>query len=241
MISWMTFPFRFVYAVWAWTVLAAGFSLHVAFANTFMRFSADSTYFHVKTTRPFLKAMFFLVGIRVRVSGLEHIDVSNPRLIIANHASNLDILLLILTVPADVAFVAKQELIKAPILNQHLIHQKHLLIDRQNPKKSLKTLLEVPTYIKKGRFVVVCPEGARSKDGQLKPFKRSAFAMAVKHSLPVIPCCISGSGRLVPATSLMLRPGVVHVRFGELIACDGVDADTLLDQAFSAVKSLHVT
>ena len=234
----LQFPIRLCLAVWAWIVIVTGFSLHALFARLCAPFSSDSVYFWMRTASTFLKVMFALAGIRYRVEGLEHYDPNRPLMLVSNHMSHLDILAFMVAIPGNFAFVAKQELLKVPVLGTEINFQKHILINRANIKQSFRVLQQIPTYINNGRTVVIFPEGTRSKTGELGPFHRKSFSIAIKHNLTILPACILGTNQVISKHSFFINPGSILIRLGKPISIKTTDSAALMSQVRTSVSQL---
>lgn len=152
---------------------------------------------------------------------------------IANHCSQLDINASAASIPYPIAYLSKASIRKVPILG--LLNERigTVFIDRSNPtaaKQSLDRLLET---LNRGISVIVYPEGTRSKNGELLPFKKGAFHLAAKSQSAIIPLHIHGTRTALPKGGLLMRKNPIHIRFGKpLLPPTGDDAGAL--QAFVA-------
>lgn len=156
-------------------------------------------------------------GIRIRYLGLENRDLQLPCVFIANHQSMVDIWALLPVLPRGTRFVAKESLFRIPVLGWAIRAAGFVPIDRSNLGKAMKSLEKAGARIRAGSSVILFPEGTRSRDGQLRPFKKGAFHLALQARVPVVPVTIQGSfSRLRPST-LWITPGTVTVHFGDLI------------------------
>ncbi len=177
------------------------------------------------------KETLWLGGIRAKVVGKEKIDWSKPYVICANHQSQLDIPLLFANLPTGMRFLAKRSLFFIPIFGWSLYVSGYIPVDRSSPAKARKSLVAAAKRIKKGPSLLVFPEGTRSPDGAILPFKSGAFMLAISASVPVLPVAIRGSYELVPKDRLDVRPGTV-----ELIVGDPIETDTLTLQHKESLK-----
>lgn len=133
---------------------------------------------------------------------------------VANHASQLDINASAATIPHPIVYLAKASIRKVPVLG--LLNERvgTVFIDRSNPSAAKKSVDRLLTTLNRGISVIVYPEGTRSKDGQLLPFKKGAFHLAAKAQTPIIPLHIHGTRKALPKGGFILRKNPVHVRFG---------------------------
>ena len=148
-----------------------------------------------------------LAGIRVTVSGAEHIP-DGPIIVMSNHASNFDILAMLGYFPRPLSWIAKQELFKIPVFGWSMRRGGYIPLDRGDGRKALKSMDDAAAQIRAGASVILFPEGTRTRTGQLLPFKRGGFLLAVKAGVPVVPVSIVGSFAINPGGSLGLNLGL---------------------------------
>lgn len=145
------------------------------------------------------------LSIRIDVIGENNLEYDRPQLILCNHQSNLDPLLLWHVKPRviNMCFAAKEVLFKIPIFGRLLHHNRSVVIDRLSPKTSLKRLFkafEEPPYV---RSLVIFPEGTRNTNNDIMPFKKGPFILAKKFNLRIVPVRISGSLEAFPKGKAM--------------------------------------
>lgn len=181
--------------------------------------------------------------VRVEVSGMEHLPRDRSVLLVANHESWFDVLALVACLPVEYRFVGKVELTRIPFFGPAWLSAGHIAIDRTDRQRAIQSLESAGEVLHRGRVVVVMfPEGTRTADGELLPFKKGAFVLAAQTKVPLVPAGIGGSRAVMPKGSFLIRPGTVRVRVGEPIATEatGADArDRLLAQAREAVEELR--
>lgn len=134
---------------------------------------------------------------------------------LANHASWYDIPALILAVPGRVRFMAKRSLFRIPIFGWALAAGGFVPVDRKDRSRAKESFQAALDGLAAGGSLILFPEGTRSRDGRVHAFQRGGFLLALKAGLPVVPVGIAGTDRVLPRTTLMVRPGPVTVRFGE--------------------------
>lgn len=147
-----------------------------------------------------------LAGIRVSVSGAENIP-TGPIIVMSNHASNFDILTMLGHFPRTLSWIAKKELFDIPLFGWSMRCGGYIPLDRGDGRKALKSMDEAATQIREGASVIIFPEGTRTRDGHLLPFKRGGFLLAIKAGVPVVPVTINGSFAINPGGSLGLNLG----------------------------------
>ena len=160
-------------------------------------------------------------GVRLEASGRENIEKGRPLVYLCNHQSNLDPLALVLTMPTSFRIVAKKFLFYIPIFGQCIWLMGMIPIDREKRGSAIRSLKRAAERIRTGTSVLFFPEGTRSPDERLLPFKKGAFVIAVESGVPIIPVTIQGSGRLLPKGSALIRKGTMRIHYGRPIATVG--------------------
>jgi len=164
-------------------------------------------------------------GVKVRVKGLANLESGRPYIFLSNHQSAFDILALLGKLPVQFAWLAKEELFSIPVMGRAMSAAGYIPIDRSNRRKAMESLNETAERIRKGTSVVIFPEGTRSPDGVLQPFKKGAFIIAAKAQQQIVPIAISGSYRIVSRQCAgMVHPGVVDVMIETPISTVGLTA-----------------
>jgi 1-acyl-sn-glycerol-3-phosphate acyltransferase len=155
-----------------------------------------------------------LAGIRTRVTGLENVPVSTPCIFMMNHISNLDPPVLLPLIPGRMAFLIKSELMKIPILGVGMRMGGFIPVERDQKRESAIASIErAAQVLASGVHITVFPEGTRSRDGCLLPFKKGPFFLAQQTGAPVIPISIHGTERMMRKGSLRIFPDEAHVHF----------------------------
>ena len=182
-------------------------------------------------------------GIRVRVEGLENVTPNATAIYCVNHQSAMDIPVLFAHLPVQFRFVAKRSLFNMPFMGWHLRRSGHIPVDRDRPREAMKSMKQVAKEIREGKSVLLFPEGHRSRDGKLLPFKAGSFYIAILAGVPIVPITING-------TPNVLKPDTYHVRAGqtEMIVHPAVstaglnlkDAEKLSEQVKDIIASRFV-
>lgn len=160
--------------------------------------------------RLWARAALALNGVNVTLAGTEHLK-DGPAIFMSNHQSNFDILALIAVLPRQLHWIAKKELFDIPVFGPSMRRGGYIPLDRGNGRKALQSMDEAAATIHQGKSVLLFPEGTRTEDGNLLPFKRGGFILARKAAVPVIPITINGSGRINPANQIRLYSGNIHI------------------------------
>lgn len=155
------------------------------------------------------KFMLWLAGVQVEVRGAENVLVGRSQIFMANHQSGFDILSLYAHIPTFFCWVAKKELFEVPVFGKALTRTGSIAIDRKNYIRAMRSIDEAAKKIKEGKSVMTFPEGTRSEDGHILPFKKGVFHLALKASVPIVPVTIIGSRQIMPKKSLRLHPGKI--------------------------------
>jgi 1-acyl-sn-glycerol-3-phosphate acyltransferase len=161
------------------------------------------------------RAMLWAPGAKLVVEGKEHCDPQRPTIFVSNHQSTLDIPALFQALlPVHFRFVSKHIVKYVPILGWYLVLAGFVFIDRSNRRKAIKSLELAAEKIRRGTSIVMFPEGTRSSDGRILPFKKGAFALAMKAGVAICPVAIEGTRKVMPKNSWDVAPGEVRVKIG---------------------------
>jgi 1-acyl-sn-glycerol-3-phosphate acyltransferase len=162
-----------------------------------------------------------VAGARIEVEGAELIPREHPFVLMGNHQSNFDIPALFQAVPLRFNWLAKEELFKFPVFGASLRAAGYIPINRGDGRDSLKSLARAAALVRGGTSVAIFPEGTRSTDGRLLPFKRGGFILAAKAAVPIVPFSITGSMKINPPDNfLFLSSGIIRVRFSPPVTAD---------------------
>lgn len=185
----MVFQFLFNIMIWSLFILRTVFWGSLSFLASFI----DGTGFlQYSCMLHWARTISTLVGSRITVTGTEKIP-SRTVIIASNHLSIYDIIVLIVSIPFQFRWTAKAEVFTIPFLGWHLSRSGHIKIVRHDRHQSLAAIQKATETLRNGATVVIFPEGTRSIDGTLKPFKKGAFHMSMDSGLPIVPVTIKGS------------------------------------------------
>ena len=159
-----------------------------------------------------------VAGMRTRVEGLENIPAGTV-LFAANHTSNADGPAIVGAIPRRIAILGKKSLFAIPIVGTAFRLAHFVPVDRTHPERAAASIEVAAEKMKNGVSFLIYPEGTRSPDGRLLPFRRGAFVLAIKAGVPVVPVACSGAHRVIPKKSYRITPGEVVVRF-----CPAIDS-----------------
>ncbi|HKJ05333.1 MAG TPA: lysophospholipid acyltransferase family protein [Geopsychrobacteraceae bacterium] len=186
------------------------------------------------------KGCLRLAGVRIKVEGSEHLQ-NRSAVYIANHQSQFDILAMYACLPIQFRWMAKRELFDIPLFGMAMRRCDYIPIDRSNRRKAMQSMITAAQRIKDGTSVIVFPEGTRSPDGKLLPFKKGGFLIALKAQAPIVPIAIDGSFSLLPRGSFLVRPGEIKVTILPAVeTCNltNKELDTLINEVRVSIATL---
>lgn len=161
-------------------------------------------------------------GITVEVIGAERLQPGRSYVIVSNHLSFFDIFATAATLPR-VRFVAKKELLKAPVFGRALELSDHIVIDRKDPQSAIATIERAVRNAPDGIRILFYAEGTRSPDGKVQEFKKGGVSLALRAGLPIVPLSVSGTRKFLPKRAAIVRPGgKIRLVYGEPIETKGM-------------------
>ena len=166
-----------------------------------------------------------LSGMRIVVRGREHLDSQRSYIFIANHRSYLDTATLFAYTGRRIGVFAKKELLKVPILGYGMGYVNIMAIDRSNRERALTTVRAATERIRSGISFGVFAEGTRARPGELLPFKKGAFYMALETSVPVVPIAIKHTDVLMGKGTGVARAGTIEMIILPPIETVGLSTD----------------
>ena len=189
------------------------------------------------------KWMMFLMGIRVKVEGLDKIDFSKNYIICPNHKSDLDIILMYLIIPQDFAFIGKSELLKWPVIRFFFKRGVDIPVFRDSVSKAAKCLVQAKAEIEKSRSIVIFPEGGwDNSETEMRRFKSGAFQLAIDTGLSVLPLTFKNNYQLFTDYSDFSgnsKPGIARVVVHQPINVDSLsrkDLVSLKNKTFNIIQ-----
>lgn len=206
---------EYLYAAWCWLLLAAGATLAWPLVVILPARPARML------TRRILRLLAFLSGTRITLRGRENLEGTGPCILVANHASYLDGLILAAALPALPAFVAKAELAGRLPLRLFLSRLGVVFVERFDFEKGVEDTRRISRMVKAGRQVLFFAEGTLQRMPGLLPFQMGAFVIAAKEGVPVIPVTIRGTRNKLRGDSWFPRRGAVSITIGAPVAPGG--------------------
>ena len=157
-------------------------------------------------------------GVRIVVEGMQNIAPDRAQIIASNHQSWYDVFALSSIIPKRFRFIAKAELRKIPLFGLAWESAGHISIQRQDRTKAIAALDKAAELVRSDNSaIMIFPEGTRSVDGHLQPFKKGAFMLALRTGLEIVPAAVIGSRAVQKKSDWRVRAGTIIVRFGEPI------------------------
>jgi 1-acyl-sn-glycerol-3-phosphate acyltransferase len=170
----------------------------------------------------------WILGIRVRVRGLENLPRDGAAVLLSKHQSTLETLLLPTLVPHPLAFVFKRELLRIPFFGWSMARLQMIHIDRESRAASMKSIIsQGSALLAQGTWVIMFPEGTRVAPGQRGTYQTAGTRLAVEAGVPVVPIAVT-AGSCWPRAVLQKRAGMVEVSFGPAIPAQGADPRALM-------------
>lgn len=193
----------------------------------------------LRYTRLLDRMALFLAGITVLVEGTEKVDPARGNVFVGNHRSLLDVCAVFIALPGDLRFLAKKELYKIPLVSFALRTMGIIEVDRTDSEAAAKSIDHAVSQIQAGRSVVLFPEGTRSRQPHLLPFKKGAFVLAIKAQAPIVPVTLLGMDRALKPDTILLYPSTVKLIIHDPIETKGMtldDRNWLLEMARGVIE-----
>jgi 1-acyl-sn-glycerol-3-phosphate acyltransferase len=191
---------------------------------------------HDRIVNHWARVFLTIPPVSIRVEGTENIDPSRRYVVASNHLSQFDIPLLFHVLPLHGRFLSKKEVFRIPVVGRAMRTIGIIEIDREAGGGSSRRAITagVKVAAERGYSLLIFPEGTRSRDGNLLPFKKGAARIAIDTQLPLLPVVLEGSDRIMRADSKWIHPGHVSVRILEPIETGGLtnknDLNRVMDQ-----------
>lgn len=175
------------------------------------------------------RALIHLVPFwKIRAEGLERIEKGKPYVVVSNHQSMLDILVLLARLPLHFKFIAKRELFWVPFLGWHLALARYIPLRRGDPESGRACLTQARDWLRRRVSVIFFPEGTRSPDGKIHEFKAGAFKLALEEKTNILPLVIAGTREAIPKRSWRIRKqSPLLLRIQEPVSVKGFSIEDL--------------
>jgi len=196
-----------------------------------LRIKIGNMYGHI-----FGPLLISLTGSKIHINGKEKLNPQQPAIYITNHSSNLDPLIAISICPIGGCGISKQQIAYTPFFGQLYLLSGHLLINRSNREKAISSMNNISNIVRKNKLSLwIWPEGTRSRDGRLLPFKKGFVHLALSTKLPIIPIITHDGHKRWPARKISIHPGPLNIDVLDPISTEdwtleGLDEQLLLVQ-----------
>ena len=195
-----------------------------------------------KIVKSWARIIFFSVGVKIQMIGLENLDSLKNYIFAANHSSSLDIPLMLGYIPFWIVPISKIELKWIPFLGWAMQMAGHVFVDRGNHERAIASLSKIKTsLLKNPRSILLFPEGSRSNDGQIKPFKSGGLGLGISTGIPIVPVAIIGTFESLGKESTSFENNLLTVQIGSPIDTNEYienDRKILSKLVFERVKEL---
>src|SRR5208282_1086328 len=179
-----------------------------------------------------------LSGVRVRTSGLDHLDPARTYIFMSNHVSNLDPPITVPLIPRRTSVMVKKELFRFPILGQAMRMGSLVPVDRGNRDAGIEAVRAAKAVVQQGLNMTIYVEGKRSFDGKLLPFKKGPFYLAMECGVPVVPMTLTNTNYLMPKGKFAIKPGTATVIFHPPIEPEDFgNRDCLMEKVRAVIES----
>jgi 1-acyl-sn-glycerol-3-phosphate acyltransferase len=197
----------------------------------------------IRVGRVWARSLLRIAGVRVTVEGLDKIDLRGSYVICSNHLSYMDTPVVLSSIPANFRFLAKQGLFQIPFLGTHLKQAGHIPVPREDPRAAVKTMTTAAQVIRERSIsMLIFPEGGRSMDGTLQPFKEGGAYIAIKAQAPLLPVALIGTRAVMAMGSSVFHPFCpVTLRIGDPIPTEGLtlrDREQLTDAVRDQISKM---
>jgi 1-acyl-sn-glycerol-3-phosphate acyltransferase len=193
--------------IWIWTafICLVGLVLVIGFSQQFT----------IYWTSQFWSGFIFgISGVKLKVVGVENIPLNESVIYVSNHSSSFDIPALFWGIPVPLFYLAKMELKNIPFFGWFIQAVGMVFVDRANHVNAMSSLMKAGNEIKKGKNIITFPEGGRTRDGEIKQFRRGSFILALENNIDIIPIAISGA-RAVNPPGYRITPGTITITIGK--------------------------
>jgi 1-acyl-sn-glycerol-3-phosphate acyltransferase len=220
--------------IFLWVVLSTLVLGILAIILSFFSRTGNSVH---RVARLWGRGILLVSRVRVSVKGLSRINPTRSYIYMSNHQSNFDIPVLLAHLPVQFRWLAKAELFKIPIFSRAMRGAGYVRIDRFNRESAIESIKEAAAKMKDGVSVMLFPEGTRSRDGSIQPFKKGGFVMAVDTGAPIVPIVLRGTWPIMAKSSWQINAGDVILQIENPIDTTGYTRETK-DDLIETVRSV---
>ena len=209
--------------IFIWTLLFTAFMAVMVILFSILCAGEDTAH---KVGRIWAKCLLGVSKIKVSLKGFSNINLNRPHIYMANHTSNFDIPVLQSCLPVHFKWLAKSELFKIPIFGFAMKRAGYISIDRSDKESAIQSLQTAAKIIQSGASVIIFPEGTRSRNQNVQPFKKGGFVLAVDSGVPIVPVILHGTWKIMPKNQFFIEPGHVVVEIKKPIESSDYTRET---------------
>ena len=231
---------RVIFLIYQW-LIAAPILLVVTFLTALLTIVGglfNSDWWGYYPSRIWSKCMCALLFITVEVKNKEYIDPKTSYVFVANHQGAFDIFSIYGFLNHRFKWMMRKGLQNIPLIGLACHCAGHIMVDKSSPAKLKQTMETAEKRLKGGTSLVIFPEGRRSNDGKLQPFKKGAFKLALEFNLPVVPITIDGSYNVMPRSAKNVTPGKITITIHKPMSPgdDGHDINNVVDTCYKTIE-----
>ena len=220
----------------AFIILATPLAALIAFPWTFLVGNVDFLYW---IALGIVRVALRIAGVRIKLVGREKLDPQRCYVFMSNHISNLDPTILVPKLPGRTTVLVKKELFRVPILGRAMRMASLVPVDRSNREAAVASLHMAAEVLRREHIhMTIYPEGTRSPDGRLLPFKKGPFYLALETNFAIVPVTVLGTRELMPKGRLRIKPGTATLIFHEPVEPEKVpDREQLMELVAQKITS----
>lgn len=223
---------RLIYIPYRWVIAYPLFGLSTVFFTTLctiLVFTRGPRIASKYAGTPWARLACHITPALVSVKGRHHLSKEQSYVVVANHQSHYDILIIYGWLGVDFKWVMKHTIRKIPFIGYCCNLLGHIFIDRSDTTTAIRSIENAKTRIKDGTSIFFFPEGTRSDDSQVQPFKKGAFRLALDLGLPILPITLQGTGNVLPKNSAALLPGKIEMTMHPPIDTSSYSTENIKD------------
>ena len=227
-----------------WLVFVTVFWTIIFGIVTILAFPFDSTNGRIlsKIVKYWARAIFFSASVKIKIMGLDNLDTLKNYIFAANHSSSLDIPLMLGFIPFWIVPVSKIELKWIPFLGWAMQMAGHIFIDRRDHERAIATISETKeSLLKTPRSILLFPEGSRTNDGNIQPFKSGGISLGISTGMPIVPVALIGTFESLNKKSNKFKKKLLTISIGSPIDTkdfEEADRKLLSELVYKRVKEL---
>jgi len=206
---WLTIMLRILYKIYFWVIAAPVFIVLTLLTATTVIIGCllgGDRFFSYYPAMLWSRCACLLALCSVKVKGRENIQGKTSYVFVSNHQGAFDIFLIFGHLGAPIKWMMKKGLANIPFVGLACRMAGFIFVDASSARNAQKSISEAESKLKTGQSLIIFPEGGRTSDGRIRPFKRGAYQIAVDLQLPLVPVTLNGPYKVMPIGSWDIRP-----------------------------------